>query len=205
MTYQNFKLYYPYRDYRLASNIMEILALNPNLSTHRIVENLKDANKSASPTNCKMSLIKLKEMDYVVNESTTHKIQIDNQWSLSCLGKLVALTMLESNKLYSFVDQHKEEKFYKMVYVLAKSSKKEFVKLLIEKISKNNPIKIETIALDWYNDMRLRINSMDTTRYSQLKTLKDEIKRDGFAPVTLTKKGFILDSELTHTRLDKIC
>jgi hypothetical protein len=189
----------------LASNIMEILALNPNLSTHRITERLKDANKSASPTNCKMALTRLKEKEYVTNESTTHKIQIDNQWSLSCLGKLVALTMLKPDKLYSFVDQYKDEKFYKMIYVLSKSSKKEFVKLLIDRIFENDPLKIETIALEWYNNMRLRISSMETKRHPNLKTLQDEIKREGFAPINLTKKGFILDSEFTHTRIDRIC
>ena len=205
MTKKEIKLYYPYRDHKLASNIIKILASNPKVSNKSILLRLSDTENGATPPSIKIALTRLKDTGYAIQESVIHKSQTHNIWELSCLGNLVALTILKDDELYSFINDHKEEKFYKMIDVLTKSSKKDLLDLLISRIYENDHLKIEVTALEWYNDMRRIISNIDTSRHPELESLQEKINRDGFDPVMLSKKGFIIDPELTHTQLDRIC
>jgi|CXWL01.1.fsa_nt_gi hypothetical protein len=204
------KLYYPYKDHILASNIIGILALNPEISNKRIGVLLLNIKKSATPPAIKVALQRLVDTDYVIKKSTVHKTQTDNIWELSCVGKLVSLTILNKNELESFVKtEHEvfENKFYAMIDVLINNSKREFVRLLIDRLNKikYNRLQIERTAIDWYNDMRLKISNMNTANYPKLALLQNKIKQDGFKPINLTNRGFIIDPLLTSTIIDRIC
>ena len=203
--YKNFKKHYPHRDIKLAVNIIIILALNSELSSKAIRIKLSSIGGGHTHKSIQTALERLNEIGYVIKYSILHKSQTDNMWKLSCVGNLVSLIILKDDEFYSFINQHKEEKFYKMIDVLTKSHKNDFVMLLINKLDENDQLKIEKIALDWYNDMRLIISNMNTSGYPKLKTLQEKINRDGFDPIMLSKRGFIIDPMFSETRLDRIC
>jgi hypothetical protein len=202
--HKDFKKLYPHRDRTLASNIIQILVMHSRLSSKGIRIKLSSMGSGHTHRTIETALDRLKEIGCITKVTISHKSQIDNMWELSCLGNIVALTILQDDELYSFIDQHKEDKFYKIIDVLIKSSKKDFVKLLIRRIYENDQLKIESTALDWYNDMRLKISKIDASRYPELVSLQEKIKRDGFEPM-VTKRGFPVNSMWTETRLDRIC
>jgi hypothetical protein len=210
MSKKETKLYYPYKDHILASAIIGILALNPKISGNRIGVLLEDIKKSATPPAIKTTLQRLADTDYVVKKSTKHKLQTDNIWKLSCLGNLVSLTILNKDELYLFIKKEHEffeGRFYAMIDVLINNSKQEFVLLLIDRLNKikDNPLQIERTAIDWYNDMRIKISKMNTANYPDLELLKNKINQDGFKPINLTDRGFIIDSMISNTVIDRIC
>jgi hypothetical protein len=206
-SYKDFKQYYPHRDLKLASNIIKILALSPELSSKEIGFKLSSMEGGHTPPSIRVTLEKLVDAGYVIKKSEKHKSQTNNLWTISCVGNLVSLIIFKDDEFYSFINQHKEERFYKMIHVLIENSKKDLVKLLIDRLNEinNDQLKIETIAKNWYNDMRVKISKMDTSRYPELEKLQGKIKRDGFKPINLTNRGFIIDPIFSDTLIDRIC
>ena len=207
MTKKETELYYPYRDHILALNIIKILVLNPKISGNRIGVLLEDIGKSATPPAIKVALERLVETDYVIKKSTRHKSQTHSTWELSCVGNIASLIILKDGELHSFVNSRKEDKFYKMIHVLIENSKQDLMELLIYRLNgfTNDRLKIEKIALGWYDEARSMISKMDASKHPELKLLQEKIIKEGFAPINLTKKGFIIDPMWTETRLDRIC
>ena len=205
--YKVFRKFYPYRDLKLAVNIIRILASNSKLSSKAIRTKLDSMYAGHAHKSIQTALERLKDTGYVIKDSIFHKSQTDNMWELSCVGNIASLIIINDDEIDSLINQHKEEKFYKMINFLIKSSKKDLVELLIDRLNeiKNDHLEIETIATKWYNDMRLKISTMDASSFSELIALQEKIKRYGFDPIKLIGRGHITDLIFREKRIDRIC
>jgi len=206
MRNSNFKLYYSNRDFTLASNIMKILALNGKLSTKKISYELSDVKGGHTPPAIKIALERLVETGYVTKESIQHKTQTHNTWKLTCLGMLVSIVILHED-LDNFIINHANEKFYKMIYVLIKSSQRAMVKILIKRLSEinNDPLKIEKTCIEWYADTRNKVKEINNKiKFPLLDELQKKIKQDDLI-MTMMKGRGKPDSNIYDTVITSIC
>lgn len=114
------------------------------------------------------------------HKTEQYKIQQDHYWSLSNNGIIAMLMLLNGDRLYRFIQKHKEKEYFELIDVLLRSQKKELFNRLLHSIRetmRGSP-NVYKITDAWYRDTRKNIVNKDWDKDSQplLFNFKDKYK-----------------------------
>ena len=102
------------------------------------------------------------------HKTEQYKIQKYHYWSLSNNGRIAMLMLLNGDRLYRFIQKHKEKEFFELINVLLKSQKKELFNRVLHSIReamRGSP-NVYKIIDAWYRDTRRMIVNKDWNKDS---------------------------------------